>query len=347
VNLVPQSSAARISLAIALSLLLHAVAIFAPLVELPKAEVPLPPLTARLEPLPKPAPTPPKKPKPKRTETKPVDTPAEEKPAPAVEEEAPQIDDEPQPPEDDAPPEQPTPEAEQPTPEAEEPAPEAETQARPVLPKRARLTFAAYQGEGGLKLGEATHRLEIEQGQYVLETTTQTTGLASIFKTYLLTQSSRGLADAQGLRPLAYSEEKAVSGGKQNLSAAFDWEGRKLYFSHGGEAALPARGQDIVSFLYQLSQLPLSGRDVLPIYISNGKKLEYYELEVGAEEEIRTPLGKLRALPLRKLHGPGEEGLDVWLGLEYRLLPVKVRQIDRSGKTAGEMVISEILVSDE
>lgn len=339
-NLVPQSSAARISLAIALSLLLHAVAIFAPLVELPKAEAPLPPLIARLEPLPKPAPTPPKKPKPKRTETKPVDTPAEEKPAPAVEEEAPQIDDEPQPPEDDAPPEQPTP-------EAEEPAPEAETQARPVLPKRARLIFAAYQGEGGLKLGEATHRLEIEQGQYVLETTTQTTGLASIFKTYLLTQSSRGLADAQGLRPLAYSEEKAVSGGKQNLSAAFDWEGRKLYFSHGGEAALPARGQDIVSFLYQLSQLPLSGRDVLPIYISNGKKLEYYELEVGAEEEIRTPLGKLRALPLRKLHGPGEEGLDVWLGLEYRLLPVKIRQIDRSGKTAGEMAISEILVSDE
>lgn len=332
-SLVPQTAAARISLAIVLSLLLHAVAIFAPLVELPKTEAPLPPLTARLEPLPKIAPAPPKKPKPIRTKTKPVNTPAEEVPAPAVVEEAPQIDDEPQPAVDDTP--------------VEEPAPEEETQARPVLPRRAQLTFAAYQGEGGLKLGEATHRLEIEQGRYVLETVTQTTGLASIFKTYLLTQSSRGLADAQGLRPLAYSEEKALSGGKQGLSAAFDWDGRKVHFSHGGEAALPERGQDIVSFLYQLSQLPLSNREVLPMYISNGKKLEYYELEIGAEEEIRTPLGKLRALPLRKIHGPGEEGLDVWLGLEYRLLPVKVRQIDRNGKTAGEMVISEILVSDE
>ena len=336
-SLVPQTAAARISLAIALSLLLHAVAIFAPLVELPKTEAPLPPLTARLEPLPKIAPAPPKKLKPRRTETKPPDmptqsTPTKEMPAPSVEEEAPQIDDEPQPAVDDMP--------------VEEPALD-EAQARPVLPRRAQLTFAAYQGEGGLKLGEATHRLEIEQGQYVLETVTQTTGLASIFKTYLLTQSSRGLADAQGLRPLAYSEEKALSGGKQGLSAAFDWDGRKVHFSHGGEAALPEQGQDIISFLYQLSQLPLSNRETLPMYISNGKKLEYYELEIGAEEEIRTPLGKLRALPLRKIHGPGEEGLDVWLGLEYRLLPVKVRQIDRNGKTAGEMVISEILVSDE
>ncbi|HCI12704.1 MAG: hypothetical protein A2063_08375 [Gallionellales bacterium GWA2_60_142] len=337
-SLLPQTATARISLAIGLSLLLHSVALFSPLIELPKTEAPLPPLTAKLEPLPKIAPAPPKKPKPKRTETKPPDmptqgTPAKEMPAPAVEEEAPQIDDEPQPAADDAP--------------VEEPAPEKEAQARPALPRHARLTFSAYQGEGGLKLGEATHRLEIEQGQYVLETVTLTTGIASLFKTYLLTQSSRGLANAQGLRPLSYSEEKALSSGKQSLSAAFDWDGRKLHFSHGGEAALPEQGQDIVSFLYQLSQLPMSGRDILPMHISNGKKLEYYELKIGEEEEIQTPLGKLRALPLRKLHGPGEEGLDVWLGLEYRLLPIKIRQIDRSGKTAGEMVISEILVSDE
>lgn len=326
-NLVPQTSAARISLAISLSLLLHAIAMFAPLIELPRTEAPLPPLTARLEPLPKvsPPPAPPKKPQPKRAETRPQ--PEESQSAEARGEE-PQIDPEPQPPVEEA------------------SAEEAPAQPTHPLPRRAQLTFAAYQGEGGMQLGEAVHRLDIEQGLYVLETVTQTTGVASIFKSYLLTQTSRGQVDAQGLHPLSYGEEKKLSSGKQNLNAEFDWTGHKLRFSHGGEIQLPEGGQDILSFLYQLSQQPLD-KGVVPMYISNGKKLEYYELAVGEEELIQSTLGKLRALPLRKIHGPGEEGLDIWLGLEYRLLPIKVRQIDRSGKVAGEMVITEILVSEE
>jgi hypothetical protein len=324
-----QTSTARISLAIALSLLLHAVAMFFPLIELPKTEAPLPPLTAKLEPLPKIAakPAPQKKSQPKRIKAvpPPANSPAQEMASAKAEEEEPQIDAEPQP-----------------------PAEEIQPEIRPAhpLPRRAQLTFAAYQGEGGLQLGEAVHRLDIEQGQYVLETVTQTTGLASIVKSYLLTQTSRGQVDAQGLQPINYSEEKKLSNNKQSLSAEFDWAGRKLHFSHGGETALPKHGQDIVSFLYQLSQQPLD-KGVVPMYISNGKKLEYYELAVGEEELIQSRLGKLRALPLRKIHGPGEEGLDIWLGLEYRLLPIKVRQIDRNGEVAGEMVISEIRVSDE
>jgi hypothetical protein len=85
----------------------------------------------------------------------------------------------------------------------------------------------------------------------------------------------------------------------------------------------------------------------LPMHVSNGRKLESYQLEAGEEEEIQTRLGKLRALPLRKIHATGEEGLEIWLGMEYRLLPVKVRQIDRNGEIAGELVISEIRVSEE
>lgn len=328
-NLLPRTATARISLAIGLSFLLHSVVMFSPLVELPRAEVPLPPLTARLEPLPKLDIKPEKpKPRPKRTETppRPSDTSTQEDQGAETAQEAPQIDAEPQSPAEETPPEPAAP--------------------HPLLPKRAQLTFNAYQGEGGLQLGTATHRLDIEQGHYVLKTVTQTTGIASLFKSYLLTQTSEGEAGAQGLRPLVYSEDKKLSGGIQSLSAEFDWTGHKLRFSHGGETALPEHGQDIASFLYQLSQLPLD-KGMVPLSISNGKKLERYELEVGEEEYLQTHLGRLRALPLRKVRSAGEEGLDIWLGLEYRLLPVKIRQIDRNGKTAGEFVISEILVSDE
>ena len=173
-----------------------------------------------------------------------------------------------------------------------------------------------------------------------------TTGLASLFKTYELNQQSSGTLTAQGLRPNQYSETKNTSNGKEALEAKFSWEEKSLLFSNGSSIPLPEQAQDIISFMYQLSQLPMD-KGTIPIYISNGKKLERYELAIGEEENIHTAFGLLRALPFRKIHAYGEEGLEVWLGLEYRLLPVKIRQINRDGKIAGEMVVSEIRVSDE
>lgn len=324
----PKRPVARIALAIGLSLLIHAIALFAPLIELPKSEVPLPPLTAKLEPLPTIVPpAPKKKPRAKQQPVEKAVQPTQES-APETVNEAPQLDDEPQPP-------------------VEETVDQTAEQAKPPLPKRAQLTFSVFRGDGGMKVGEAVHRLDIEEGRYTLKAVTQTTGLASMFKSYMLTQTSEGQADAKGLLPSKFAEEKKQSQGTQSLSAEFNWETHKLHFSHGGETSLSEQAQDILSFLYQLSQLPMANQEVVPIRISNGKKLEYYELEIGAEEEITTPRGKLRALPLRKLHAKGEEGLEIWLGLEYRLLPIKVRQIDRAGQIAGEMTISDIRVSDE
>lgn len=339
----PRTPTGRIALAITLSLMVHVVVLFAPLVKFPPGEMPLPILTARLEPLPKIAvqPAPVKKPKPKPRlapfvpdATQPqVGAQTNEKPVADSQPEAPQII--PEPPAVEAHPEPPAVSW-----IAEEVKP-----AHP-LPKRAQLTFTAYKGTD-FPVGEARHRLEIGADKsYTLKVGMSTTGLASIFKTFELNQQSSGTLTAQGLRPNAYSETKNTSRGKEALDAKFAWEEKSLTFSNGNNAQLPEQAQDIISFMYQLSQLPLD-KGTISIYISNGKKLERYELAAGEEERIQTAIGWLRVLPLRKIHAQGEEGLDIWLGMEYRLLPVKIRQVDRSGQIAGEMVISEIRVADE
>lgn len=343
----PHTPAGRIALAIALSLMVHVIVLFSPLVKLPSSETPLPILTARLEPLPKIAvkpapvepppkvavkPAPARKPKPRAVPVLPdvVQLPAEDS-AP----EAPLVE-----PEPEAPPVEPEPQP--------QPADKAVEEAKPPrpLPKRAQLTFIAYKGTD-FQVGEARHLLEIADNKnYTLKIGMNTTGLASIFKTYELNQQSSGTLTAQGLRPSQYSETKNTSNGKEALEAKFSWEEKSLLFSNGSSTPLPEHAQDIISFMYQLSQLPMD-KGTIPIYISNGKKLERYELAVGEEENIHTAFGLLRALPFRKVHAYGEEGLEVWLGMEYRLLPVKIRQINRDGKIAGEMVVSEIRVSDE
>lgn len=217
--------------------------------------------------------------------------------------------------------------------------------ARP-LPKHAQLKFAVYYGQDNFQIGEITHQLEISDDKYVLKAETKSTGLARLFKSYQLIQTSHGKAGNFGLQPEGYEEEQNVSSGKQKMNATFNWTENKLHFSHGGETELPPDAQDILSFLYQLSRLPLHNK-VISIAITTGKKLEKYELEIGAEDEIITPMGKLRALPLRRLHSQGGDGMEVWLGLEYRLLPIKFRQIKGSGGMILEVVISDIRVADE
>lgn len=330
----PRTSTGRIALAIALSALVHVIALFAPLVKLPPGQSPLPPLTAKLEPLPKIAakPAPPKKPKPKPQPAPvvPEKAPADDQPTESVRTEEPPID------------------ADQQPAAADKPVVETVEEAQPAhpLPRHAQLTFVAYKG-ADFPIGEARHRLDIgDDRSYTLRVGMNTTGLASLFKTYESDQQSSGTLVAEGLRPNEFSETKSTSKGKESYAARFHWGAQVLSFSDGHSMPLPEQTQDILSFLYQLSQLPLD-KSVIPMYISNGKKLERYELAVGEEEMLQTGIGWLRTLPLRKVRQQGEEGLEIWLGLEYRLLPVKIRLLERTGQIAGEMVISEILVADE
>lgn len=333
-----KSQFTSIVLAILLSVLIHLALLFTPMIELAPTEIPLPPLQAKLEDLPKLVPvavpkrpaTPKPRPKPKAAETLPT-PPAE----PSVEESpAPQA---PEPSVAEATPEEVQPVAAP----VELPPPSAHP-----LPKHAQLTFSVYKSGTSFAIGEAQHRLDIDDQQhYTIRTSATTTGMVRLLKRFEMVQTSTGILTPYGLQPSKFVEDKITSDGTDTHVANFDWAANTLHFSAGNSAALPKTSQDIVSFMYQLSQLQWSGNP-LSLPISNGKKLEHYQIEVGEEELIDTPMGKLRAIPMRKVHAPNEEGLNIWLAVEYRLLPIKITQLERDGSVAGLMLISDIRVAD-
>jgi hypothetical protein len=329
--------------AIVLSVLLHGLVLWLPEIHLPKHEMELPPLIARLEPLPKMSAKIAPKAKPK------AKAPPKPQPEPAVQAapELPIVASAPVP--ASAPAADETelaqaasaPIAAEPEPEAAPPEPQ-----RPPLPKHARLKFNVYQGQGGIKLGESVNTLEINDGRYILKAEVQTTGLVGVFKTYHLTQTSTGTATERTLQPEVFSEEVNNSGDKKINRAEFDWANHAIHFSNGGEAKLPARAQDILSILYQFPPLNLRV-EVITINIATGKQFEEYRFEVAYEEQLETAMGTLQTVHFRKLRGTHEEGLEIWFAQEYRFLPVKVRHLDRDGKISGEAIIADIRVSDE
>ena len=224
--------------------------------------------------------------------------------------------------------------------------PAADEELPPLLPRHAQLHFAVQYGSAAFQVGEVIHVLENSEGRYTLRAVTQTTGLANIFKSYHLTQTSSGSVTKQGLRPDSYIEVKSNRSGTQTSSASFDWDEKKIHFANGKESALTDQAQDVLSLPYHLSRLALNAESI-PIAMSNGKNIRQYYLAVGDEGTISTPMGELRTIALHKVRDANEEGLIIWLALEYRLLPVKILYLDKSGEITAHMVITDIRVSDE
>jgi len=312
-----RTPARRIALAIALSVLIHAVILWLPYITLPQAKVQLPPLSVRLEPLPKPVEIIAEKPE----HAKPVPANAMTK-------------------SDDSASTQPASKSMAAMNRTEQ------TTATQPFPKHLQLTFTVYKGKDGYRTGEILQQLDISVGRYTLKSVRQTSGLASLRSDDRIIRTSHGKIDERGLWPETFEEEKITAGNKQDRQSTFDRTSGKLRFSNGSESELPADAQDSLSFLYQLSQIPMT-EEYFPLPVSDGAQLRQYQIEIGSKEDITTPMGKLRALHLRSMHARGEAYFEIWLGLQYRLLPVKFSQVDSLGNVTEEMVISGIRAKDE
>lgn len=320
----------RLTVAVCISILLHGLVLWGPDIRLPQFKSSLPPLVAKLEALPA-------APAKHKRKTRPAAPKAAPEPAPPAEPAAlPQ----------DVPLAASTPVAASAPVETESVASEDDKAAeRPPLPKSAQLTFSVNMGQGGLRVGEAVHTLEIDNGRYVLKARTTTVGIAKLFKSYELNQYSSGSYNRHGLQPELFTEERIEKLATLRYAVELDQAEHIARFSNGQERPLPPDTQDILSIMYQFP--PLAHTEVTSVSVCNGRKIERYEFEIAVGEMVDTPLGKLLTVRLSKLHAPNEEGLEIWLAQEYRLFPVKMRFIEKNGEISGEAVITDIRVSEE
>lgn len=216
------------------------------------------------------------------------------------------------------------------------------------LPKKGRITYNLVYGRDGFPVGRTIQTWEMDSGTYRLASRSETTGIIDLFRSQHRTYSSSGSVTRDGLRPATFLSSRDRGRGPEKARAEFDWNGATITLeSASGQKTenLPPRSQDLLSFMYQLSlDPPPQGR--LRQVVTNGTKIEVYELDVLPEQTIETPLGALRTLPLRQRPRPGEEAIELWLATEYRYLPVRLRFFNRDGEPQGEQIVTEIRLSD-
>jgi len=210
------------------------------------------------------------------------------------------------------------------------------------FPKKILLSYSIYGKEGGLKSGDLIGQFESHDEQYTFQTIQKSNGpLELLGVASPVERMSRGALGNKGLRP----DSLAVKGKQPNTDIVFDWPGHKLSYGDkattGRSVTLPDKTQDSMSLLFQLRfayQQSFYPRfqETIPITVLNDNVIEQYELEIGAQEIIDSPLGKVRALHLRRLHQKGEPYLEIWLGVEDFMLPVKFHTINSTGEAVDE-----------
>lgn len=317
----------RLGWALGISVALHLLLLDAH-IRLPQPE-PESPLTVKLEALPRTPPPQPSLPKPRATPRPKPKPPTSMPGLRAVE-----------PPPAPVPPE-PVASEPLPPPLSEPPALPAVPRPLTPLPKRIRIAYVLYKGDQKLNVGQMTHTWQIDGTQYTLTSIARATGLFSLFVRGTLIQVSRGELAAEGLKPSEFWIQRGQSDNRTE-SASFDWANQLLRYGRSDDqhtTPLAAGTQDVLSVLYQLA-LTAPHAGTIDLAVTNGRKFDHYLYQVAGEEMLDTPLGMLKTEHLSKVHGPGEDGLDVWLAPEYQYLPVRLRIVDKNGDSAEQVVTS-------
>lgn len=225
-----------------------------------------------------------------------------------------------------APPTEPAaPEETPPMPAAATPAPPLPV--RPLLPATGTIRFAIFKESLGLQIGRAEHRWQFtDDGRYRLTGTTETSGLAAVFKPVRMVVESSGRLVAGGLQPERYTTLR--NGRDANENADFDWSTARVTLSRDGSVReiLPGT-QDLLSLNYQLAYLGTLAEGS-SIGIVTGKKYARYALDSLGEEDIEVPAGRFRTLHLRAMT---DSVTEVWIALDRQRLPVKIRFTDKKG----------------
>ncbi len=219
--------------------------------------------------------------------------------------------------------------------------------ALPALPASQRQRFRVYWGDytEERSVARLEYHLVRDGERYEIRTAAEAEGLISLVYSGTLSQASVGRLGPAGLEPLQYSEQR---GKRPERSVAFDPQAHRLTPSGGRGAPvwLPPGTQDRLSVFYQIGLLVRAepGRFVagavqeLPVATMRDVRIERFE--VVGDETLRAPGGPIRALHLHRPPPPGTDDprIDLWLGYDFQMLPVRLRVED-----AGRRVLDQVI----
>ncbi|MEY4863520.1 MAG: hypothetical protein RLZ51_1615 [Pseudomonadota bacterium] len=205
--------------------------------------------------------------------------------------------------------------------------------------------FRVYYGDytAGQPVARLRLELEVSGSAYVLRSMGEAEGLMSLFYSGTLVQESRGQLLPQGLAPQQYSD---IRGSRRERTVRFDHQQHQLLRLNAPPVTLPEGTQDRLSVLYQLG-LMVQGQaerflpgEVVDLPVAGFIEVRRERFQVIGEDVLMVGNRSHRSLHLKRPALPGgrDPSVEVWLGYDAGLQPVRIRLEDAKGQVLDQVI---------
>lgn len=213
-----------------------------------------------------------------------------------------------------------------------------------VAPQSGSALYRVHYGDpaDGNVVATMSESFEFGPEGYRLRSEGRAQGVVSWFWRGTLVQESIGAITDRGLAPSTYRERR---GERAPREVSIDAASGEVLFSSGAREAAPPGLQDRLSMLVQLALLRQARPAmfapgsviVLPVLASS--KVAAATWRVLGEEPVDTGDGPQPALRLsRAASGADDPAVDVWLALDARVLPLRLRIAEANGRALDQVL---------
>ncbi len=200
------------------------------------------------------------------------------------------------------------------------------------------------------------HYIDKKDGTGTFESFGKLTGLAALFRKDQINESSRWEMKHGMLRPVVYKYEKTGGDKVKKEVHRFDWKKNTVTsVTDSGKNQLALKPGLLDKLLYQLAVMQIEDPKAgLSYNLIDGTDLKNYQFEFMGEEELSTPMGKLKAFKFQRKRDnkkPKEQTNDltnksakrstiIWCAPSLHYLPIRVDNIDKKGHLTSIVIKS-------
>lgn len=168
------------------------------------------------------------------------------------------------------------------------------------LPAQLNLEYTfSYEG---IELGRASKTLRRSaDGRYRHSVWVRPTGMARALTSVTWQEDGEFEIHGKEIRPLRFKETRKGDKRAYEHEAHFDYAKKKLKFINGESVALALGTQDQGSIVYSMMLDPLTAPGRRSVMVTDGHEVEPYRLEYVGTETLRTPLGRLDTIVIKRL----------------------------------------------
>ena len=211
-----------------------------------------------------------------------------------------------------------------------------------ALPDTFRAAYTIH--AKGMKVGVLERHLAAsDDGSYLFESVSRTTGLFALFRRERVHEQSKWTIADQQIRPGSYRYQR--TGRKEkDVSVEFDYARERVANTVNDETwYMQMEPAALDKLLYQLALTAdlAAGKRELEYRIADGGRYKTYHFDVLGDEQIETQLGNLKTVKLQRIRKKkNNRTVTLWCAPAYHYLPVRVEYEEKDGSVTSVLIES-------